>query len=120
MRGTAVDDELRRVKKDGHGMVSCGSNDFINSVESNGVGFPHLQEDLYLYHRATVDAFPMTTFSPDPPTFLDMLYAYSLVSSRAFQVDVYHGAAIVPLADAFNHQELNNVCFEVSNRARRV
>lgn len=44
-----------------------------------------------------------------------MLYTYSLVSSRAFQVDVYHGAAIVPLADAFNHQEINNVCFEVSD-----
>lgn len=72
------------------------------------------KEELYLYLQATVDAFPLTAFSPTPPSQLDMLYAYSLVSSRAFQVDVYHGAAIVPLADAFNHQELNNVCFEVS------
>ncbi|KAI5453681.1 hypothetical protein NCC49_005501 [Naganishia albida] len=87
--GTAIEDELKRIKKDGHGM-----------------------EDLSLYHRATLDFFPATTFSPAPPTFLDLLYAYSLVSSRAFQVDVYHGAALVPLADVFNHQEINNVCFE--------
>jgi hypothetical protein len=76
------------------------------------------QEDLHLYLQATVDFFPSTAFSKQPPTQLDMLYAYSLVSSRAFQVDVFHVAAIVPLADAFNHQELNNVCFEVSRNDR--
>ncbi|KAJ9120141.1 hypothetical protein QFC22_003040 [Naganishia vaughanmartiniae] len=89
VKGTEVEAELRRIKKDGHGL-----------------------EDLRLYHKATKDAFPLTDFSPLPPSFLDVLYTYSLVSSRAFQVDVYHGAALVPLADIFNHQELNNVCFE--------
>ncbi|GHJ83972.1 hypothetical protein NliqN6_0374 [Naganishia liquefaciens] len=89
VKGTAVEAELKRIKKDGHSL-----------------------EELYLYLQATVDAFPLTSFSPAPPSQLDLLYTYSLVSSRAFQVDVYHGAAIVPLADAFNHQELNNVCFE--------
>lgn len=42
------------------------------------------------------------------------MHAYSLVTSRAFQVDAYHGAAMVPLADIFNHREDNQVCFEVS------
>ncbi|KAJ9103928.1 hypothetical protein QFC21_002391 [Naganishia friedmannii] len=80
VKGTDVEAELRRIKKDGHGL-----------------------QDLRLYHQATKDAFPLTEFSPLPPSYLDVL---------AFQVDVYHGAALVPLADIFNHQELNNVCFE--------
>ncbi|KZV98798.1 SET domain-containing protein [Exidia glandulosa HHB12029] len=33
----------------------------------------------------------------------DILHAYSLVSSRAFVVDAYHGMSMVPIADAFNH-----------------
>ncbi|KAJ9123574.1 hypothetical protein QFC24_003789 [Naganishia onofrii] len=89
VKGTGVEAELRRINKDGHGL-----------------------EDLRQYHQATQDVFPLTEFSPQPPSYLDVLYVYSLVSSRAFQVDVYHGAALVPLADIFNHQELNNVCFE--------
>ena len=37
---------------------------------------------------------------------------YSLVSSRAFHVDAYHGLAMVPIADAFNHTEENHVHLE--------
>lgn len=35
-----------------------------------------------------------------------------LVSSRAFWVDIYHGLALVPVADAFNHTEENHVHLE--------
>ncbi|KAL4254844.1 SETD3/SETD6 methyltransferase [Abortiporus biennis] len=38
--------------------------------------------------------------------------AYSLVSSRAFLVDAYHGLAMVPIADAFNHVQDNHVHLE--------
>ncbi|KAF9266038.1 SET domain-containing protein [Marasmius fiardii PR-910] len=38
--------------------------------------------------------------------------AYSLVSSRAFVVDAYHGLAMVPVADAFNHATYNDVQLE--------
>ncbi|KAG8801854.1 hypothetical protein FRC17_006537, partial [Serendipita sp. 399] len=38
--------------------------------------------------------------------------AYALVSSRAFWVDAYHGLALVPVADAFNHTEENHVHLE--------
>ena len=34
------------------------------------------------------------------PTLAGFLHAYSLVSSRAFLVDAYHGLAMVPIADA--------------------
>lgn len=36
--------------------------------------------------------------------------AYALVSSRSFVVDVWHGPAMVPIADAFNHMEDYGVC----------
>ncbi|KAG8877300.1 hypothetical protein FRB98_006774 [Tulasnella sp. 332] len=42
----------------------------------------------------------------------DMRYAYSLVSSRAFYVDAYHGISMVPIADAFNHIEENQIHLE--------
>ncbi|KZO92909.1 SET domain-containing protein [Calocera viscosa TUFC12733] len=46
------------------------------------------------------------------PTMEQFRQAYSLVSSRAFQVDFWHGVGLVPVADAFNHAEENNVFME--------
>ncbi|CAO1632850.1 unnamed protein product [Sympodiomycopsis kandeliae] len=42
---------------------------------------------------------------------------YSLVSSRAFLCDIYHGLALCPLADAFNHADYgdNQVQFECND-----
>jgi hypothetical protein len=37
----------------------------------------------------------------DHPTLLGFYRAFSLVSSRAFLVDAYHGLAMVPIADAY-------------------
>jgi len=65
------------------------------------------------YWKFTQEYFPKTQFARASPTLSDLKYAYSLVTSRAFQVDVYHGSAMVPLADLFNHKEDNHVCFEV-------
>jgi len=50
---------------------------------------------------------------PEACTISHFLYAYSLVSSRAFMVDAYHGLSIVPIADAFNHITENHVHLEV-------
>ncbi|KAG8977564.1 hypothetical protein FRB90_008768 [Tulasnella sp. 427] len=47
-----------------------------------------------------------------PVSFERFTYVYTLVSSRAFHVDAYHGIAMVPIADAFNHIEENQVHFE--------
>ncbi|KAH7094041.1 SET domain-containing protein [Auriculariales sp. MPI-PUGE-AT-0066] len=43
---------------------------------------------------------------------VDYLRAYSLVSSRAFLVDAFHGLAMVPIADGFNHTMVHNVQME--------
>ncbi|GAA6062876.1 hypothetical protein JCM10212_000798 [Sporobolomyces blumeae] len=37
-----------------------------------------------------------------------LVYAYSIVSSRAFQVDAFHSLALVPFADAFDHDDPDN------------
>ncbi|TPX37021.1 hypothetical protein SmJEL517_g00802 [Synchytrium microbalum] len=49
--------------------------------------------------EANQDLFPPTVYSYD-----FFLRAMSLVTSRAFQVDAYHGDSMVPLADIFNHK----------------
>ncbi|GAA5905608.1 hypothetical protein JCM5296_000526 [Sporobolomyces johnsonii] len=55
---------------------------------------------------------PLTALSSlPPPTIAAFLHAYSLVSSRAFQVDTYHTLALVPLADAFDHSSPPHVHF---------
>ncbi|CAE6454752.1 unnamed protein product [Rhizoctonia solani] len=45
-------------------------------------------------------------------TLSDFRRAWSLVSSRSFRVDSYHGLAMVPIADAFNHIGENQVHIE--------
>ncbi|KIY46385.1 SET domain-containing protein [Fistulina hepatica ATCC 64428] len=46
------------------------------------------------------------------PTFEGFCAAYAHVSSRSFLVDCYHGLAMVPIADAFNHSSQSNVHLE--------
>ncbi|KJA28741.1 hypothetical protein HYPSUDRAFT_61592 [Hypholoma sublateritium FD-334 SS-4] len=46
------------------------------------------------------------------PRLLDFYRAFSMVSSRAFLVDAYHGLAMVPIADTFNHVLENHVHLE--------
>lgn len=41
--------------------------------------------------------------------------AYSLVSSRGFVCDLFHGLVLAPLADLFNHSDYNQVQFEVDD-----
>lgn len=45
----------------------------------------------------------------------DFIGMHSIVSSRAFVVDMFHGQAMVPLADMFNHTEDANVHFEADD-----
>ncbi|TFY68083.1 hypothetical protein EVJ58_g1232 [Rhodofomes roseus] len=49
---------------------------------------------------------------PESCMISHFLHAYSLVSSRAFMVDAYHGLSMVPIADAFNHTTENHVHLE--------
>ncbi|GAA5845597.1 hypothetical protein JCM5353_005707 [Sporobolomyces roseus] len=90
VKGTELERELRRI----------GITKTLLSTIFNTVVLP------------LFSALPSTSSLPLKPPRLDtFLYAYSLVSSRAFQVDTYHALALVPLADAFNHSSPNHVHF---------
>jgi len=62
-----------------------------------------LKSDFETIVLPLTETYP-DTFTKDICTLENFLNASSLVSSRAFQVDNYHGDAMVPLADIFNHK----------------
>lgn len=94
LKDTEFEREIKRIKREGHG-----------------------RQDLEVYHSATRSYFPLTSYFPNPPTLTELLHCYSLVSSRAFQVDHFHGTALVPLADIFNHTEDAHLAFETDDFA---
>ncbi|GBE89776.1 hypothetical protein BKA93DRAFT_405485 [Sparassis latifolia] len=62
------------------------------------------------YYATIVE--PLLSSLSSSNTLSGFLHAYSLVSSRAFLVDAYHGLSMVPIADAFNHIHENHVHLE--------
>ncbi|BGP28433.1 hypothetical protein JCM10296v2_000165 [Rhodotorula toruloides] len=85
LAGTQVEREVRRI-----GMSRSRLHDFFTST-----ALP-----LLLRHTSST-----------APSFAAFARAYSLVSSRAFQVDAYHSLALVPLADIFDHSDPPHVHF---------
>ncbi|KAF5389179.1 hypothetical protein D9757_003496 [Collybiopsis confluens] len=81
------------------------------------LGIP-LINDLKQYYNHTVlptlnRLSSKENFQGLPESTLEQfLHAYSLVSSRAFLVDAYHGLSMVPVADAFNHTYDHHVHLE--------
>ncbi|KAK0439427.1 hypothetical protein EV421DRAFT_1821113 [Armillaria borealis] len=77
-------------------------------------GLIRLDELHNYYHEVAEPIFD--AYFQDSPTVKCSLHgfyhAYSLVSSRAFLVDAYHGLSMVPIADAFNHSQENHVHLE--------
>lgn len=57
-----------------------------------------LQADIDEYYTSDVE--PLLTSYGLGPSISGFIYAYSLVCSRAFLVDAYHGLSMVPVADA--------------------
>ncbi|KAH9004651.1 SET domain-containing protein [Lactarius hatsudake] len=68
-----------------------------------------LSEILNFYSSVAAPLLKSAGFSPSEREFQ---HAYALVSSRAFMVDAYHGLAMVPIADAFNHSQDHTVHLE--------
>ncbi|KAI0754931.1 SET domain-containing protein [Daedaleopsis nitida] len=66
-----------------------------------------LTEDIDTYYRTHV--VPILIANDYRPSIHGFLHAYSLVCSRAFLVDSYHGLSMVPVADGFNHIHENHV-----------
>jgi hypothetical protein len=61
------------------------------------------QEDLKRFYETTKHLLLPTTTHPHPSPVEAYLYAYSLISTRAFLIDIYHTLALVPFADILNH-----------------
>ncbi|GAA5845702.1 hypothetical protein JCM11251_003932 [Rhodosporidiobolus azoricus] len=103
--GTQLERELRRVKIDQHTL----------STFYNKLVLP-LLSSLSLHSQPTTSSSPTTPpFYIHPLSLSLFLHAYTLVSTRSFQVDStgYHALALVPLADVFNHEQegVHNVQF---------
>ncbi|KAF9012669.1 hypothetical protein BDQ17DRAFT_1344408 [Cyathus striatus] len=71
-------------------------------------------EQINQYYRESAEPYISEHFPSisSKSTLWHYYRAYSLVSSRAFLVDAYHGLAMVPIADAFNHVVENHVHLE--------
>ncbi|KAF9479094.1 SET domain-containing protein [Pholiota conissans] len=75
-------------------------------------GYKQLEEVTQFYHEVAEPLLQRNAKGSDVPTLLGFYRAFSLVSSRAFLVDAYHGLSMVPIADAFNHTLENHVHLE--------
>ncbi|KAK9762634.1 hypothetical protein K7432_011450 [Basidiobolus ranarum] len=71
--------------------------------ESIGKEKIDLKDDYENLVMPILEKYP-TLFPKDIFTFENFLNASTVVASRAFQVDDYHGDALLPLADLFNHK----------------
>ncbi|KAI0359962.1 SET domain-containing protein [Trametes cingulata] len=66
-----------------------------------------VMDETYAFYKSDVQ--PLLDSIGAPSTLRGFLHAYSLVCSRAFLVDAYHGLSMVPVADVFNHSHENHV-----------
>ncbi|KAI0255800.1 hypothetical protein BJV78DRAFT_573877 [Lactifluus subvellereus] len=89
---------------------------WLNGTEAEGhlflPGPPRtslLDEITSFYYCVAAPLLERAGVSPSEKGFR---HAYALVSSRAFMVDAYHGLAMVPIADAFNHAQDNSIHLE--------
>lgn len=64
------------------------------------------QDDMTSYYAMIQHDLPPTTSHPHPSDTSAYLYAMSLISSRGYVIDAYHGIALVPFVDFFNHSSL--------------
>ncbi|KAJ3199322.1 hypothetical protein HDU67_002908, partial [Dinochytrium kinnereticum] len=80
--------------------------DLEHQVEDKKSGMEDdFDEHVLPFIMANLDCFAW--FNPDTPSKLildQFLHCMSLVASRGFEVDAYHGHSMVPFADLFNHR----------------
>ncbi|KAJ2918054.1 hypothetical protein MD484_g2352, partial [Candolleomyces efflorescens] len=81
-------------------------------TQSNCLGSEDLQNYFYSVVRPLLGAHLHEGSGYAEFKLNGFLRAYCLVSSRAFMVDAFHGLAMVPIADAFNHVQENHVHLE--------
>jgi hypothetical protein len=58
---------------------------------------------LAQFYNAVAAHLPSTKAHPEPSPLSAFLHAFSLITTRAFLIDLYHTVALVPFADLLNH-----------------
>ena len=107
LTGTEVD-KLLHQKAENEITVLVGLSTHTEILMSTSLTLSMKQEELIQYYRNVGEPLLLRNsgiwkgFSSRSvtPTMEGFLRAYSLVSSRAFLVDAYHGLSMVPIADA--------------------
>lgn len=61
------------------------------------------QADLQSYYTLTSPHLPLTSAHPTASPFLAFIHCFTLISTRAFVIDLYRPTALVPFADILNH-----------------
>ncbi|KAL2325218.1 hypothetical protein Fmac_024276 [Flemingia macrophylla] len=88
----------------------CWTLDEVNELLCGTELHQTVQEDKVLIYEDWKDnILPLLEFAPSKlnPKFFGIeqyFAAKSLISSRSFEIDDYHGFGMVPLADLFNHK----------------
>ncbi|WRT67195.1 uncharacterized protein IL334_004161 [Kwoniella shivajii] len=72
--------------------------------EEQGLGLSDLNE----FYKSYSSHLPSTESHPNPSPVEAFYYCFSLVSTRAFMVDLYHLIALCPFADILNHSSTSN------------
>ncbi|KAJ3576494.1 hypothetical protein NP233_g392 [Leucocoprinus birnbaumii] len=82
----------------------------LNERNRKGLRLPEAIDLYYQDHVLPVLKRPdIRHLLEQEPALNGFRHAFGLVSSRAFLLDVYHGLAMTPIADVFNHVVENHV-----------
>ncbi|WOO84431.1 uncharacterized protein LOC62_06G007950 [Vanrija pseudolonga] len=91
LKGTEAERDLRRREGEGVGLVRVSSR----------IGHSRSQADMRTFYDA--GKLPATRLHPERSPFEAFAHAFSLVSTRAFIIDLHHTIALCPFADVLNH-----------------
>lgn len=98
-------------------MVRRTSEDPTGILEGIGMSLARLQDyyrqvALPLLYKAHPFLTTKKKASTEQALWNDFVRMHSIISSRSFVVDMFHGVALVPISDMFNHSDDANVHFE--------
>jgi SET domain-containing protein 6 len=110
LKGTAVERILHAAQEDGSTLIVryiCTTHSAV--VDDYELFFGHYQDTISMYYHQVaapllldhLDLWRGPAMSNREPSLSGFYRSFSLVSSRAFLVDAYHGLSMVPIADAF-------------------
>jgi hypothetical protein len=105
LRGTEAEKDMQRRAAERLALVSLQDRSSRNQLINS-------QADLQAFYTSSSTILPPTTLHPNPSPFLAFLHAYSLISTRAFIIDLYHLIALTPFCDILNHSSSSHTSLQ--------